>query len=109
MQELFTTLWSLVNWISLEYLAEIFVIFLVIYAFLRFMEGTRGEGILKGIALLMLTFPILLAIVAERLNIMDRLLVIIRFLIKYIVKNIFCVPVKLTLSEENHGISPRIH
>ena len=79
MQDLFTTLWSVVNWISLEYLVEIFVIFLVIYAFLRFMEGTRGEGILKGIALLMLTFPILLAIIAERLNVMDRLLVIIRF------------------------------
>ena len=79
MQDLFTTLWSVVNWISLEYFVEIFVIFLVIYAFLRFMEGTRGEGILKGIALLMLTFPILLAIIAERLDVMDRLLVIIRF------------------------------
>jgi len=33
----------------------------------------------KGIALLMLTFPILLAIVAERFGVLDRLLVIIRF------------------------------
>jgi diadenylate cyclase len=43
------------------------------------MEGTRGEGILKGIALLMIMFPILLTIVAERFQILDRLLVIIRF------------------------------
>ena len=43
MQDLFTTLWGVVDWISLEYFVEIFVIFLVIYAFLRFMEGTRGE------------------------------------------------------------------
>ena len=82
MQDFFTGLWSLV---SIAYLVEILVIFLVIYAFLRFMEGTRGEGILKGIALLMLTFPILLAIVADQLEKadldfnMDRLLVIIRF------------------------------
>ncbi len=71
--------WNAVSWIRLEYLVEILVIYLVIYAFLRFMEGTRGEGILKGIALLMLTFPILLAIVAERFERFDRLLVIIRF------------------------------
>ena len=82
MQDFFTGLWSLV---SVAYLVEILVIFLVIYAFLRFMEGTRGEGILKGIALLMLTFPILLAIIADQLKKadldfnMDRLLVIIRF------------------------------
>ncbi len=71
--------WNAVSWVRLEYLVEILVIYLVIYAFLRFMEGTRGEGILKGIALLMLTFPILLAIVAERFERFDRLLVIIRF------------------------------
>ena len=65
--------------INFQYLIEILIIYLVIYAFLRFMEGTRGEGILKGIALLMIMFPILLTIVAERFQILDRLLVIIRF------------------------------
>ena len=85
MQDIFSGLWSLASWNSIAYLVEILVIFVVIYAFLRFMEGTRGEGILKGIALLMLTFPILLAIVADQLKKadldfnMDRLLVIIRF------------------------------
>lgn len=65
--------------INLWYLLEIFIIFIVIYTFLRFMEGTRGEGILKGIALVMLLFPIVVTIVAERLDTLDRLLVIIRF------------------------------
>ena len=60
-----------------EYLIEIFIIYLLIYTFLRFMEGTRGEGILKGIALLILMVPILVTIVAERFKVLDRLLVIV--------------------------------
>lgn len=63
----------------LEYLFEILIIYLIIYTFLRFMEGTRGEGILKGIALLILTVPILVTIVADRFNVLDRLLVIVKF------------------------------
>ena len=63
-----------------EYLIEIFIIYLLIYTFLRFMEGTRGEGILKGIALLILMVPILVTIVAERFKVLDRLLVIVKFL-----------------------------
>ncbi|HVR73566.1 MAG TPA: diadenylate cyclase CdaA [Planctomycetota bacterium] len=63
----------------LEYLIEILIIYLIIYTFLRFMEGTRGEGILKGIALLILTVPILVTIVADRFNVLDRLLVIVKF------------------------------
>ncbi len=31
---------------------EVFIIFVFVYAFLRLMEGTRGAGILKGLALL---------------------------------------------------------
>ena len=78
-EELLKELRRYLDWINLEYLIEIFIIFLVIYAFLRYMKGTRGEGILKGIALLMLMFPILFAIIAERFQILDRLLAIIRF------------------------------
>ncbi len=63
----------------LEYFVEIAVIYLIIYTFLRFMEGTRGEGILKGIALIILTVPIVVTIVAERFQILDRLVVILRF------------------------------
>jgi diadenylate cyclase len=70
---------AFLEWFNLQFLIEIVIIFLVIYTFLRFMEGTRGEGILKGIALLMLTFPILISIVAEGFGVLDRLLVIIRF------------------------------
>ena len=62
-----------------QYLFEILILFGVIYVFLHYLEGTRGEGILKSYALLMLMFPLLLTIVAEELKIMDRLLVIIRF------------------------------
>ena len=79
MQEILTSLHLAWDWLNPWYLIEVFVIFLVIYTFLRFMEGTRGEGILKGIFLIMLTFPILLAILAESFGILDRLLVIIRF------------------------------
>ncbi len=79
MQDLLTSLFGAWDWLNAQYLIEGLIIYWVIYTFLRFMEGTRGEGILKGIALLMLTFPILLAIVAERFGVLDRLLVIIRF------------------------------
>ena len=63
----------------LEYFIEILIIFLIIYTFLRFMEGTRGEGILKGIALLILTVPILVTIVGEKFEVLARLLVIVKF------------------------------
>src|SRR5262245_1768777 len=43
------------------------------------MEGTRGEGILKGIALLILTVPILVNIIAEQFKVLDRLVVIMNF------------------------------
>lgn len=63
-----------------EYLIEVFIIYLLIYTFLRFMEGTRGEGILKGIALLILTVPILVTIIADQFDILGRLTVIVRYL-----------------------------
>ena len=62
-----------------EYAIEILIIYLLIYTLLRFMEGTRGEGILKGIALLLLVVPILVTIVAEQFQVLDRLLVIVKF------------------------------
>lgn len=79
MAELLERLASIFDWVDAEYLIEMLIIWVVIYAFLRYMEGTRGEGILKGIALLMIMFPILLTILAERFEILGRLLVIIRF------------------------------
>ncbi|MFW6189966.1 MAG: diadenylate cyclase CdaA [Planctomycetota bacterium] len=53
------------QWVSLRLpiltkaVVEVFVIFVFVYAFLRIMEGTRGAGILKGLAI----FTGLLAIV----------------------------------------------
>ena len=79
MNQILTNLKSLLGSGSIEYVIEIFLIYLAIYIFLRFMEGTRGEGILKGIALIILTVPILLNIVAEQFKILDRLVVIMNF------------------------------
>ncbi len=79
MAELFESLRSFFGPIHLEYALEILIIYLLVYTFFRFMEGTRGEGLLKGIALVILTVPILLAIVADRFDVLDRLLVIMKF------------------------------
>ena len=66
--------------IYVQYAVEILIIYLLIYTFLRFMEGTRGEGILKGIALVILTVPLLVTLAADRFAVLDRLLVIMKFL-----------------------------
>ncbi len=79
MDQLTIALKDLLRLINPEYLIEIFLIYLIIYTFLRFMEGTRGEGILKGIALIIITVPILLHILAEQFKILDRLVVIMNF------------------------------
>ncbi len=62
-----------------EYLIEIFLIYLVIYIFLRFMEGTRGEGILKGIALVLLIVPMILSILSNTFGVLHRMEVILKF------------------------------
>jgi len=77
--EILSTLKWYLEQMRLEYLVEIFLIYIGIYIFLRFMEGTRGEGILKGIALLILTVPILVNILAEQFKVLDRLMVIMNF------------------------------
>ena len=80
MDEVFGALRSLLEPIYLEYAIEILIIYLLLYTFLRFMEGTRGEGILKGIALAILTVPMVVAIMADQFAVLDRLLVITKFL-----------------------------
>jgi diadenylate cyclase len=79
MQEFVRSMQSWFSSFTVEYLIEIFIIYVIIYTFLRFMEGTRGEGILKGMAILILTVPILLTIIGERFEVLDRLLVIVKF------------------------------
>jgi len=71
MRSLIDSILSKVFPIQLEYLVEILIIYTIIYVFLRFLEGTRGEGILKGIALLIFTVPILATLVAEKFKILD--------------------------------------
>ncbi|MBI4604284.1 MAG: TIGR00159 family protein [Planctomycetes bacterium] len=79
MRDLLETLRSYLVPLTLEAAIEILIIYLILYTFLRFMEGTRGEGILKGMALLILTVPILVTIIADRFDVLDRLLVIVKF------------------------------
>ena len=79
MAELLESIRPYVESVRLEYAIEIFIIFLLLYTFLRFMEGTRGEGLLKGIALVILTVPMLVTIIADRFDVLDRLLVIMKF------------------------------
>ena len=80
MDEVLGALRLLLEPIYLEYAIEILIIYLLLYTFLRFMEGTRGEGILKGIALAILTVPMVVAITADQFEVLDRLLVITKFL-----------------------------
>ncbi|MCH2374081.1 MAG: diadenylate cyclase CdaA [Planctomycetes bacterium] len=80
MSEVLEQLRSIFHPIYIEYAIEILIIYFLILTFLRFMEGTRGEGILKGIALVILTVPIVVTITADRFNVLDRLLVIMKFL-----------------------------
>ena len=47
---------------------EIFLIFVLIYAVLRFMQGTRGAGIVRGLAFFVVIFFVLLSIVVDRLK-----------------------------------------
>lgn len=61
-----------------SYLVEIALIYLLIYTFFRFTEGSRGAGILKGIALVMIFFLVVTMILAERLQ-LDRISFILKF------------------------------
>ena len=47
---------------------EVFIIFLFVYAFLRIMEGTRGAGILKGLALFAVILAVTTIVTTRRLQ-----------------------------------------
>ena len=63
---MFELLFSIGHWFSLRYpmlvraALEVFIIFVFVYGFLRIMQGTRGAGILKGLAF----FAAMLAIIS---------------------------------------------
>ena len=61
-----------------EYVLEIFLIYLLVYLFFQFTEGSRGAGILKGIALVMIFFLVVTMILAERLA-LNRIAFLLKF------------------------------
>ncbi len=61
-----------------EYLLEILLIWVLIYAFLRFVEGSRGAGVLKGVALFLL-FVLLAVSILARWGNLEQIRVILHF------------------------------
>lgn len=60
---------------------EIAIIFLVLYTILRFIQGTRGEGILKGLSIILLFAFLILWQVSETMELHE-----IRFLIVHLLE-----------------------
>ncbi|MGE3163453.1 MAG: diadenylate cyclase CdaA [Planctomycetota bacterium] len=56
------------QFVDLAFFVEVSIIYLLIYYFIRFCEGTRGAGILKGLAILILIAAIGLLVVVKLLN-----------------------------------------
>ncbi|MBN1421256.1 MAG: hypothetical protein JXP34_20955, partial [Planctomycetes bacterium] len=61
-----------------RYIFEVVLIYTFVYIFFRFTEGSRGAGILKGIALVMIFFLFVTMILAEWLA-LDRISFILKF------------------------------
>ncbi len=61
-----------------EYFVEILLIFTIIYAFLRFVEGSRGAGVLKGVAFLLLFILLAVSILARLWN-LEQIRLILSF------------------------------
>ena len=61
-----------------EYLVEILLIYAIIYTFLRFTEGSRGAGVLKGVALLLLIVLLVVSILARWGN-LEQIRLILHF------------------------------
>jgi diadenylate cyclase len=62
---------SVAEWLHLRYpiiiqgMLEVFIIFLFVYAFLRIMQGTRGAGILKGLAVFVGILAVVVVLVSR--------------------------------------------
>ena len=61
-----------------EYFIEILLIYLIIYAFLRFTEGSRGAGVLKGVAFFVLFVLLAVSILARWWN-LEQIRLILSF------------------------------
>ena len=68
----------IVGWLAMNYLTllmalvEVFIIAVIVYTFLRIMQGTRGAGILRGLAVLVL-FLAAIVIIMTRLITLDKI------------------------------------
>ena len=61
-----------------EYLLEILLIYAIIYTFIRFTEGSRGAGVLKGVALFLL-FVLLAVSILARWGNLEQIRLILQF------------------------------
>ncbi len=94
--------WLLEQWEALgawAFAVEIFLIYIAIYYFIRFCEGTRGAGILKGIALIILLLVVLL-LVAVNLLALDR----IQFLLSIFIPTSFIALIVILQPELRRGL-----
>lgn len=75
MEVLFDLFRPFIRW---EYVIEILLIFTIIYAFFRFTEGSRGAGVLKGVAFLLLFILMAVSILARLWN-LEQIRLILNF------------------------------
>jgi diadenylate cyclase len=81
-----TMMEQILQWLSaygvmwLKVCCEIAIIFLMVYAFLRFLQGTRGAGVLRGLSVMLLLVSGVAVFVTGRFQ-LDRLSWVIRNLI----------------------------
>ena len=56
------------GWMLIKSCGEIFIIFIVLYTILRIMQGTRGAGILRGLAFTLVIVTIVILFFIKKLQ-----------------------------------------
>ena len=56
------------GWMLIKSCGEIFVIFILLYSILKIMQGTRGAGILRGLAFTLVIITILILFIIKKLE-----------------------------------------
>ena len=54
--------------VALKAAAEIFIIFLMLYFMLRFMQGTRGVGVMRGLVFILVIATVILLVIVRKLQ-----------------------------------------
>ena len=94
--------WVIERWDALGgwvFAVEVFLIYLLIYYFIRFCEGVRGAGILKGITFIIL-ITVVTILVAVKLFHLDR----IDFLLKFFITTSFIALIIILQPELRRGL-----